>query len=260
MTQDPNTQNTGCLSWVVCLVAFLADFVILGIDHNFGAIIGSLVNDFNSTEGDIAWIGSVHSSAMWIAAFTALPLANYFEFGLILLLGTFVATISFGIALLSSSPPWHVVTCGIFAGIGLGLTYTPANVVCPFYFEKKRTLSLVLSNSGRGVGILSMAYVLNLSMGSCRWKGYIYLCTSVPPLVFFLGLMVWIFPSKKEHKETRLQSMLENEVNTIYDFNKLAVALIERTFKYILSLQPLVMDVSLHNKPYYFNILYFTTF
>ena len=134
MNAQQNFQKDGWLAWVVCFSAFLSNAVITGIDSSFGETIASIMNHFNATEGDVAWIGSVHSSAQYFAAFVASPLSNQFGFGPVTLFGTLVSTISFGIALTSTNLTSLIVTYGLLGGTGLGLLYTPANIVCTFHF------------------------------------------------------------------------------------------------------------------------------
>ena len=145
---DTYFRKDGCLAWVVCLCAFLTNAVITGIDSSFGETLGSIMKDFNATAGDVSWIGSVHSSAQYFGAFVASPLANNFGFGKVTLTGAFVASVSFAIALGSSSMYSLICIYGLFGGIGLGLAYTPANIVCTFYFEKKQAIAIAVANSG----------------------------------------------------------------------------------------------------------------
>ena len=187
-------KKDGCLSWVVCLTAFLTNAVITGIDSSFGETIGSIISNFNSTEGEVTWIGSVHSSTQYYAAFAASPLANYFGFGPVTLVGALLATLSFGLAATSSNISTLIATYGLFGGIGLGLAYTPANIVCAFHFEKKRALAISLSNSGSGMGIVVIAFFLNIINSKYGWKGSVLLCTSIAPITLFLALVVWLIP------------------------------------------------------------------
>ena len=133
---ETHFQKDGYLAWVVCLAAFLTNVVITGIDSSFGETIGSIQKDFNATEGEVAWIGSIHSSAQYFAAFAASPLANHFGFAPVTVAGTVISIISLGIALTSPNIPSLTATYGLLGGIGLGLSYTPANVVCAFHFDK----------------------------------------------------------------------------------------------------------------------------
>ena len=206
---DTHLSKDGCLAWVVCFSAFLTNAVITGIDSSFGETIGSIMNDFNVTEGDVAWIGSVHSSAQYFAAFAASPLAKTFGFGPVTLVGALAASISFGIAVASSNVPSLVCSYGLFGGIGLGLAYTPANVVCTFHFEKKQALAVALANSGSGVGIVIIAFFLNIINANYGWKGTIVLCTSIAPLTCFLALVVWLFPIQDKTKDNLPQEKAE---------------------------------------------------
>ena len=190
-------QKDGYLAWIICFAAFLTNAVITGIDSSFGETIGSIMKDFNVTQGEVAWIGSIHSSAQYFAAFVASPLSNHFGFGATTLAGTVIATISFGIAYTSATVPSLITTYGLLGGLGLGLAYTPANIVCTFYFEKKQAIAIALANSGSGIGIVAIALVLNIINAKYGWNGSVLMCTIIAPLTGFLALVVWIFPSKR---------------------------------------------------------------
>lgn len=194
-------KRDGFLAWCICISAFLSNAVIIGIDCSFGESIGSIMRNFNASSGDAAWIGSLHSSMQFFAAFAASPLVKYYGFGPIILFGIFVAFISFGIALFSHNLICLVVSYGVLAGMGLGLAYNPANIVCAFYFEKYRPLAVALANSGSGFGTIIMAYVLNWINARSGWKGSVLICAIVTPLISSLAVFVWVIPMNNKKEE-----------------------------------------------------------
>ena len=74
-------KQDGFIACFICLSAFLSNAVIIGIDCSFGESIGSIKRDFNVNSGDAAWIGSLHSSIQFYAAYAASFLVKYFGFG-----------------------------------------------------------------------------------------------------------------------------------------------------------------------------------
>ena len=105
-----------------------------------------------------------------------------------------IATISFGAALLSVNITGLIITHGLIGGLGLGLAYTPANIVCTFHFEKKQAIAIALANSGSGIGIVAITFFLNIINAKYGWNGSVLFCTFIAPLTTFLALVVWIFP------------------------------------------------------------------
>jgi MFS family permease len=208
---EKSFRKDGCLAWVVCLAAFLTNAVALGIDLSFGETIGCLVRDFNATEGDVAWIGSLHSGAQFFSGFAASPLTNYLGLGPVVAIGAFVATSSFGIALFCPDIPCLAATYGVLAGLGCGLAYTPANIVCTLYFEKKRVIAVALSASGGGFGIVIMSYCINIVNAKYSWKGSILLCMIVTSLISFLALILWIFPIPKKEQSTDSKNVVRRK-------------------------------------------------
>ena len=191
----------GSLAWFVCLAAFLANAVIIRIDTSFGEIIGPIMHTYNVTEGDAAWIGSVHSSAQYLGAFAASPLTNRFGFGPITFVGACAASIAFGAALICSNIPSLTASYGLFAGFAFGLAYTPANIVCTFYFNKKLPLALSLANSGNGFGTVVMAYIFNTTNDIYGFKGTTLLCMFISPLIGLLALLVKLIPIPNNTKD-----------------------------------------------------------
>ena len=69
-----NYESDGILSWIICLSALIANAIVVGIDSSFGESLGSIMKDFNSTESNVAWIGSVHSSTQYFyASLSSIP-------------------------------------------------------------------------------------------------------------------------------------------------------------------------------------------
>lgn len=203
-------KQDGFIAWCICLSAFLSNAVIIGIDCSFGESIGSIRRDFNVNSGDAAWIGSIHSSIQFYAAFAASFLVKFLGFGPTILFGTLLGFISFGAALFSPNLISLVASYGIVSGLGLGLAYNPANVICAFYFKKYRPLAVALANAGSGFGIIIIAYFLNLMNKNYDWKGSVLLCTMVTPLISLLGSIVWLFPMQNEKEDKNRTIGTEN--------------------------------------------------
>ncbi|KIH91860.1 hypothetical protein SPBR_01653 [Sporothrix brasiliensis 5110] len=137
-------QVLGC--WVVMVETF-------GIVNTFGVYetfyqTDLLVGKNGGSATDIAWIGSLQVALLLIGGVVAGPLydAGYF----IYLIATGLFLIVFGLFMTSlCTAYWQIILAqGLVVGLGMGLTFTPANAILSQYFLKKRALAIGISSSG----------------------------------------------------------------------------------------------------------------
>ena len=205
-------KEDGVLSWCVCFFAFLSNAVVCGIDFSFGELFGTVMKDLNSSESNVAWIASAHSAVQYLGSSLSSILAKKFGFAPVITMGVLISTTF--LALSATSPNVSVFTLyyGICGGFGLGLIYTPANIICSFYFQKRQALATGISICGRGIGIIVIAEAMNFLKESYGWKGCVIICAAMCPLNGLLAMIVYILPN--EYKET---TVVHNEDRHILD-------------------------------------------
>jgi MFS family permease len=127
----------GGFGWIVVLGSFFVHVFVVGNSFSFGVFYPVYIKEFNASQGNVAWIGSIGSGLM--TGFTNI-LYNFelFDFlfifpGLgaisgalsdkygnrkVLLLGTLFISIGYALASFSTEL-WHLfLTQGVLAGIG----------------------------------------------------------------------------------------------------------------------------------------------
>ena len=203
-------KKDGVLPWLVCFSALVANAIPTGIDISFGELFGSIMQDFNSSETDVAWIGSVHSSAFYLSASMSCILAERFGFVPVIAIGILMSTTFFALCLTAHNVLTLTLYYGFFTGFGLGLIYTPANIICSFHFIKWRSLATGIAVCGQGVGIVLVSEAMNFIDESYGWKGCLILCACVCPFGVMLLIMAYILPEDYEEP-----TVTENEINNL---------------------------------------------
>ena len=205
-----NYEKDGIISWFVCFCAFLANATVMGIDHSFGVAFGSIMHEFNSTETNVAWIGSVKHSVSYFSAALSSVMAEQFGFAPVIAVGLSVAATFFLISMTSYNVQTLTLYYGFFAGFGLGLIYTPINIICSFHFVKWRALATGIAECGSGVGIVIVSTAINFIIGSYGWKGCALVSSCACLFCIPLGIITYIVP-----EECATKNIGEREINDV---------------------------------------------
>ena len=206
-----NYVEDGFWPWIICFCAFITNAIVFGVDFSFGEILGTILKDFNSTEADVALIGSLHSSMHCFSASLSSILAEKFGFSTIILVGVFTFSLSFTISITSTSIRLLTLYYGFLGGFGMGLIYAPGCIICSLYFNKKKALATGIASFGSGVGIAIISQAMNVISKSYGWKGCALLLAGICPLCCPLAIMDRIL---SHHVITKTQVSNNNEATT----------------------------------------------
>ena len=193
-----NYESDGMLSWIICLSALIANAIVVGIDSSFGESLGSIMNDFNSTESNVAWIGSVHSSTQFFSASLSSLLANKYGFGPIILVGILMSSTFFALSTTAYNVTQLTIYYGLLGGVGIGLIYAPGTIICSFHFVKRRSMATAIAVCGSGVGIALLSLGANIINQWSGWQGYVLFCALMCPFCGFLACLAILLPEKCE--------------------------------------------------------------
>lgn len=195
-------EADGILSWIICLSALTANAIVVGIDCSFGEILGSIMMDFNSTESNVAWIGSVHSSTQYFSASLSSLLAKKYGFGPIIVAGILISSTFFALSATAYNVSKLTIYYGFLGGLGIGLIYSAGHIICSFHFVKRRSMATGIAICGSGIGVVLVSYGANIIDKWCGWQGYVVFCALICPLCGFLACLAILLPEKYE-KEAR---------------------------------------------------------
>ena len=132
--------HDGILSWILCVCALISNAIVIGIDSSFGKALGSIIKDFNETESNVAWIGSVHSSTQYFSASLSSLLAMKYGFGYVIIAGILISSTFFALSTTSQNIFQITMQYGILGGMGVGLIYTAGTIICTFHFFEKTVI------------------------------------------------------------------------------------------------------------------------
>ena len=195
-----NYKKDGALSWFVCFCAFLANATVPGVDYTFGEQFGSIMRDFNSSESSSALVGSVFSSTSYFASSVSSLLGERFGFAPVVAIGVLLSLTFFILATTSSSVSILTLHYGFFAGFGLGLIYTPSQIICSYHFIKNRSLATGIAISGSGIGIIAVSQSMNFISARYGWKGCVLICAFMSLLSSLLAIVAYILPEEYDEE------------------------------------------------------------
>ena len=207
-----NYKKDGVLSWFICFCAFVANAIVWGIDSSAGVPFGSIMKYFNSSEANVAWIGSVHSSTQYFSASLSSMLAERFGFAPVIAIGILISSTFFAISTTSQNVSNLTLYYGFFAGFGLGLIYTPGGIICSFHFRERRSLATGISMCGSGIGIILVSEAMNFINVYYGWKGCVILCACMCPFISLLAVIAYILPENYEEP-----TVVVNENTKLYE-------------------------------------------
>ena len=217
-----NYKKDGVWSWFICVCAFFANAMTIGIDSSFGEPMGSIMRAFNSSEPNVARIGSVYTSSAFFSASLSAILAERFGFASVIAIGIMISSAFFSISTTSHNVPTLIIEYGLFAGFGNGLIYAPANIMCSYYFIKRRFLATGIAVCGGEAGIVVVSMSMNFIDASYGWKGCVIFCACICPLCVPLAIIAYILPENCEERtieETKNNAL--DELVEIYRYARL---------------------------------------
>lgn len=106
----------GGWGWVVVAGSFACNMVIDGIAFAFGMFLDDIATTFNVTTAYVALVGSLLSGFyLMVGPFTS-ALANRYGFRPVAIVGSFIASIAFGLSYFANSVMFLCITYGIMGG------------------------------------------------------------------------------------------------------------------------------------------------
>ena len=186
------TKPDGGRGWLVCLGAFICNFVVFGTHNSFGVIYGTLIKELSISSAETAWIGSMAMGLNFFFGPIASALCERIGCRLTTLTG---AVLSVSGLLLSSFITKKDVskmyaTYGVMWGVGSSMCYVPSMVILGQYFDKRMALANGLGTSGSGFGTLIMAPVIQKLLSTLGWRATFRFLSGSAALLF---IAVWLF-------------------------------------------------------------------
>lgn len=140
-------------------------------------------------------------------------LCNKFGCRAVCIAGSILACAAFVLSTFSVNVNMLMLTYGVMGGIGFGMIYLPAVVLCGLYFEKKRSLATGIAVCGSGFGAFIFAPLANFLLENLGgWKGAnLVLAGLILNCAIFGALMRPLTYPKKSKEKPLMQRMYEEK-------------------------------------------------
>lgn len=173
------SYTTGRWRWIVLFAAFLVNVIIDGFTYVFGVLLTHLVEYFDATRSDTAWIGSLFCAVPLLCGPIANIISKRIGIRYATILGGVIATAGFICASFSDSLIAIYLTYGVIAGFGVSMPYLNSVVMVAVYFDKNRGFATGISECGTGVGTFLFAPLLEMCINEYGWRGAILIFAGV---------------------------------------------------------------------------------
>ncbi|EJW88032.1 major facilitator superfamily transporter [Wuchereria bancrofti] len=164
------TPPDGGYGWVIVFAAFMSNFVVDGIANSFGAFMSIYQDYFNASKALVSLIGSLLIGCYLLIGPVAGGLVNKYGARMVVIIGSFVAGLSFLASIFCSSIYVFMIFYGFLGGAGFGLIYLPSIVTVGYYFEKKRSIATGIAVAGSGVGTFVLPPLCIVLINQFGWK------------------------------------------------------------------------------------------
>ncbi|KAJ7766713.1 MFS general substrate transporter [Mycena metata] len=150
--KPPAFPEGGFQAWATVAGAFLVLFCGLGYSYSFGVFQEFYTRDYlsQSSASAISWIGSVNSLLLIAPGLITGRLYDRGYFYHLLYGGSLL--LSFSLFMLSFCKPQKFyqifLAHGLGAGLGTGMAYLPSITVVSHYFQRRRSLAMIIVSSG----------------------------------------------------------------------------------------------------------------
>ena len=176
-------------SWLVVTGALVINAVYDGCSFSFGIIFVHLLDYFEDSKLNTAWVGSLFFSLPLLCG----PLANIITSKLgnrnATVIGGFVASSGIACCVFANTTELLYLTFGVIAGIGMSLPYFNRVVMIPKYFENKRGLASGIAESGSGIGAIIFPPLVSQLISVYHWKGGLLIVGGIVANIIVCGVI-----------------------------------------------------------------------
>lgn len=198
LENNSRCQPDGCRSWLVCAASLLSVVVVSGIAFSYGLLLPSLMDAFEATRQETAWIGTLYVGFSFFVAPISSFISDHFSFRLTAILGSLLGIIGFTLASWSSHVWIMYLTFGIISGVGHGLIFNSSVLVILQHFVKWRSVAVGIVASAPAIGMFAFSQTTRVLLSTFGWRGTMI---GYAILFFFCGLSATVFVTVKKFKE-----------------------------------------------------------
>ncbi|XP_048246380.1 monocarboxylate transporter 14-like [Haliotis rufescens] len=198
-------KDTGW-AWVCVLGSFYIHFIVFGLMQSFGVIYVELLDQFKSSRGETAWIGSLLSGLLLLLGPLDVIVLGLLGTRVTAVLGAVLACVGCSISFLANSLLFLYLSYGVLQGLGFSLLFVSATVIVNQYFDKRRSLANALGSLGGGVGTLVLPPLLQLMMSVYTWRGAFLITGGLVLNCAVFGALFRPFYTRQELRDMKTES------------------------------------------------------
>ncbi|CAG2247935.1 unnamed protein product [Mytilus edulis] len=154
------------LQWLSVPCGFCCCFLGASIPYISGIIHLEIIENFDITDVQAAWAGSLFNSMLMLSCPVGSLLANTFSCRVCIMTGSVVGLIGFVLTSLTENIYIIYVTYGLIAGTSQSLIYTGVLVSVGYYFDKGRSIATGMVVNGCGVAMLALPPIMQQCVSS----------------------------------------------------------------------------------------------
>ncbi|XP_067669836.1 monocarboxylate transporter 12-like isoform X1 [Haliotis asinina] len=199
----------GGWGWVCVAGRFFVVALVLGLVTGFGIVYVEMIDYFDTTRVETAWMSSLHSATYCITGLVGGGLIERFGCRTLTVTASLLTSAGFIISLLSPNIVMLCVVYGVLTGTGVSLMYATSTVIVLQYFDKRRGLAMSISSLGEGVGMLVLPPLTNLLIETYTWRGAFLVTAGITLNAVVFGLL--FVPPPYLRKLTRNNNLTNNK-------------------------------------------------
>ncbi|XP_046558269.1 monocarboxylate transporter 14-like [Haliotis rubra] len=199
-------QKDAGWAWVCVVGSFYIHFIVIGLMQSFGVIYVELLDQFNSSRGETAWIGSLLSGLVLLLGPVGVVVLDLLGTRVTAILGAVLACVGCSVSFLAESLIFLYFSYGVIQGLGFNLMFITATVIVNQYFVKRRSLANALGSLGGGVGTLVLPPLLQVMMSEYTWRGALLITGGLVLNCAVFGTLFKPFYSKQELSDLKTET------------------------------------------------------
>ncbi|XP_031573787.1 monocarboxylate transporter 9-like [Actinia tenebrosa] len=192
----------GGWGWAVCFGAFIVHIVTVGQQNIAGVIYSELVDTFNTSRAETAWVTSLASSVMYLFAPLATFLSDKYGCRKVVIFAGFLSVVSLASSSLAKDLLPMYFTYGIGWGVGASFGMFPSLVMLTKYFRRRLSFVNGITSSGAAVGALALAPLVQQLSSAFGTSNMFCFLGGLNALMIFSGLLY-----RPVHDEEKLQKL-----------------------------------------------------
>ncbi|XP_038559863.1 monocarboxylate transporter 13 [Micropterus salmoides] len=161
----------GGYGWVVVMSAFFVMGLTAAVLKNFGLFFLDIQSHFGVPASTTSWVTSTTIAMFHLGAPVASVLTLQFSQRVVIIVGGLLAASGMLLASLDLSLPWLYLTMGILQGLGISLSWIPANSMVSHYFVRWRPIAYAIASSGECIFAVMFSPFFLWLIEMYTWQG-----------------------------------------------------------------------------------------